>query len=98
MDRGGWGAPLRDQRAELRSLQNMRHQGPEPEHHLGSAGGRWRAELSEHVNCAVTMLPLSRPKGNGHIHSGPLLRSLGRRAKPINAAALSARSSANGVD
>ena len=40
---------LRDQRAELRPLQNLRHQGPEPEHHLGAARGRRRAELSEHV-------------------------------------------------
>ena len=40
---------LRHQRAELRPLQNVRHQGPEPEHHLGSARGRRRAELSEYV-------------------------------------------------
>jgi electron-transferring-flavoprotein dehydrogenase len=37
---------LRDQCAELRPLQNLRHQGSEPEHHLGAAGGRRRAELS----------------------------------------------------
>ncbi len=40
---------IRHQRAELRPLQNLRHQGPEPEHHLGPAGGRRRAELSEYV-------------------------------------------------
>jgi electron-transferring-flavoprotein dehydrogenase len=41
--------PLRDQRAELRALQDVRHQGPRPEHHLGDSGG-WRGpELPEHV-------------------------------------------------
>ena len=38
-----------DQRAELRPLQDLRHQGPDPEHQLGGARGRRRAELSEHV-------------------------------------------------
>ncbi len=42
-------AALRDQRAELRPLQDLRHQGPEPEHHLGAARRRRRAELSEYV-------------------------------------------------
>ena len=41
---------LRDQRAELRPLQNLRHQGPESEHHLGPARGRRRTELSEYVS------------------------------------------------
>ena len=35
-----------DQRAELRALQNLRHQGPGAEHQLGDAGGRRRTELS----------------------------------------------------
>ena len=43
------GSALPDQRAELRPLQDLRHQGPEPEHHLGAARGRRRAELSEYV-------------------------------------------------
>ena len=34
---------------ELRPLQNLRHQGSEPEHHLGPARGRRRPELSEYV-------------------------------------------------
>jgi hypothetical protein len=38
-----------DQRAELRALQDLRHQGPDPEHRLGHAGGRRRAELQRHV-------------------------------------------------
>ncbi len=38
-----------DQRAELRALQDLRHQGPDAEHRLGHAGRRRRAELSEHV-------------------------------------------------
>ena len=50
MGGGGRFAALRDQRAELRPLQNLRHQGSEPEHHLGSARGRRRTELSEHVS------------------------------------------------
>ena len=36
---------LPDQRPELRPLQNLRHQGPERQHHLGSAGGRRRARI-----------------------------------------------------
>ena len=39
-------AALRDQRAELRPLQDLRHQGPEPEHQLGAAGGRRRARTT----------------------------------------------------
>ena len=34
-----------DQRPELRPLQDLRHQGPDPEHRLGDARGRRRAEL-----------------------------------------------------
>ena len=40
---------LPDQRAELRPLQDVRHQGPEPEHQLGHPGGRRRAELRQYV-------------------------------------------------
>ncbi len=42
-------AEIRHQRAELRPLQNLRHQGPESEHYLGPTRGRRRAELSEYV-------------------------------------------------
>ena len=38
-----------DKRAELRPLQDLRHQGPGAEHRLGCAGGRRRAQLPEHV-------------------------------------------------
>src|SRR5262249_53180105 len=49
MGRGGRPGALCDQRAELRSLQNLRYQRPQPEHHLGAAR-RWRRpELSEYV-------------------------------------------------
>ena len=53
MGGGGWrwqrrGAALRHQRAELRPLQDLRHQGPDPEHQLGDPGGRRWPELSEH--------------------------------------------------
>ena len=38
-----------NQRAELRALQDLRHQGPDAEHRVGHAG-RWRrTELSEYV-------------------------------------------------
>ena len=40
---------IRHQRAELRPLQNLRHQGPESEHQLGSPRGRRRAELFQYV-------------------------------------------------
>ena len=34
---------------ELRALQNLRHHGPLPDHHLGPARGRRRPELRWHV-------------------------------------------------
>ena len=43
---GGRQTALRDQRAELRALQDLRYQGPQPEHQLGAARGRRRPELS----------------------------------------------------
>src|SRR6516162_10244603 len=49
MGRGGRPAAFCDQCAELRSLQNLRYQRPEPKYHLGSAGRRRRSKLSEHV-------------------------------------------------
>ena len=44
---------LRHQRAELRPLQNLRHQGPGAEHQLDAAGRRRRTELSRYVGAAV---------------------------------------------
>ncbi len=44
------GRALRHQRAELRPLQDLRHQGPQPEHQLGAATRRRRAGLPEHVS------------------------------------------------
>jgi hypothetical protein len=41
---------LPDQRPELRPLQDLRHQGPQPEHQLDGARRRRRPELSEHVS------------------------------------------------
>ena len=43
------GQAAADQRAELRALQDLRHQGSAAEHPLGDARRRRRAELSEHV-------------------------------------------------
>ena len=47
-EREGRGTPG-DQRAELRPLQDLRYQGPDPEHRLGRARGRRRTELLRHV-------------------------------------------------
>src|SRR5207249_11199197 len=45
-----------DQRAELRALQDLRHQGPAAEHRLGRARGRRRTQLPEHVAHASAIL------------------------------------------
>ena len=50
VDAGGAGKRAADQRAELRALQDLRHQGSAAEHRLGHARGRRRAELSGHVD------------------------------------------------
>ena len=50
---GGRRQAVRDQLPELRPLQDLRHQGPQPEHHLGHAAGRRRAELPEYVTGTV---------------------------------------------
>jgi O-antigen biosynthesis protein len=39
-----------DQRRQLRALQDLRHQGPVRDHHLGHAGRRLGAELSESLS------------------------------------------------
>src|SRR5262249_55672222 len=49
MGRGSRPAALCHQCAELRPLQNLRYQRPQPEHHLGAARRRRRPELSEYV-------------------------------------------------
>ena len=48
--RSGRFREIRHQRAELRPLQDLRHQRPESEHQLGSARGRRRPELSQYVS------------------------------------------------
>ena len=73
----GGGARYSDQRAELRPLQDLRHQGPEPEHHLGPPGGRRRAELRR------TCDALRPPPGGGVAWS-----TAGRRARPRHRAML----------
>ena len=50
-----------DQRAELRTLQDLRHQGPDPEHRVGGAGGRGRPELPEHVGGGPAGGPAGTP-------------------------------------
>ena len=64
------GRALRDQRAELRPLQDVRHQGPEPEHQLGAAAGRRGPGLPEHVaprrrRAARRLRPRSRGEATG---------------------------------
>jgi hypothetical protein len=52
--------PPADQRAELRALQDLRHQGPDAEHRLGHARRRRRAQLRGHVRrlqSAASTLP-----------------------------------------
>ncbi len=44
---------IRHQFPELRALQDLRHQGSQPEHHLDHAAGRRRAELSQHVTACA---------------------------------------------
>ena len=58
-DRGRDAAPA-DQRAELRPLQDLRHQGSDPEHRLGRARRRRRPQLSEHVRGIVYRLAARR--------------------------------------
>src|SRR5262249_29996904 len=54
MARGGRQTALSDQRPELRALQDLRHQGSEPEHRLGRARGWRRPELFRHVSgCCI---------------------------------------------
>ena len=48
-DRGEWRAAAEDQRLELRALQDLRHCRPLPDHYLGSAGRRRRAQLRRNV-------------------------------------------------
>ena len=56
---GGSGQAAADQCAELRALQDLRHQGPAPEHSLGDAGRRRRTELSGHVGCRAEAVALA---------------------------------------
>ena len=50
LSRKRWQAAAADQRPELRPLQDLRHQGPDPEHQLGHARRRRRTQLPEHVS------------------------------------------------
>ena len=74
-------AAAADQRAELRALQDLRHQGSGAEHRLGDAGGWRRAELSRR-NVTQKISPAARERsrrvsddGEGdRVASLPLLR------------------------
>ena len=54
VDRGRGRGALSDQRAELRPLQDVRYQGPQPEHQLGDPGGSGRTELHGDVRRTPT--------------------------------------------
>ena len=43
-----------DQRSELHPLQDVRHQGPQPEHQLGGAAGRGGPGLQRHVDLVTS--------------------------------------------
>ena len=51
-----WRTAFPDQCAKLRSLQNVRHQRPDPEHQLGDAGRRRWASLSQYVSGCAQLL------------------------------------------
>lgn len=60
-----WRDEIADKRAELRSLQDLRYQGPEPKHQLGGArrwrrtGLQWDVNLFEcHPSCKVAVLTI----------------------------------------
>ena len=79
----GGAAQIRHQRAELRPLQNLRHQGPESEHHLGSTRRRRRTELSEYVIApggSATMPPHRAFKLAGSRALPPFLRAPHKKA------------------
>ncbi len=58
----GQGPAFRHQLPELRPLQDLRYQGPQPEHRLDGAAGRRRAELSEHVTRLRESCAKSQPR------------------------------------
>src|SRR5690606_5577288 len=63
--------------AELRALQDLRYQGPEPEHHLGAAAG-WRgAGLPEYVKAVAGRVGRRREVG-GREGSGVFVVGLSR--------------------
>jgi hypothetical protein len=49
---------------ELRPMQDLRHQGSQPEYQLGSAAGWRRAGLSEYVTVASTLPPTWQASGS----------------------------------
>ena len=77
-ERGRRRAPA-DQRAELRALQDLRHQGPDAEHRLGHARRRRRAELRGHVRPAP-----AAPRRNARLAAGVFhgARGAGRPTSP----------------
>ena len=81
-----WVAAVSDQFAELRALQDLRHQGSRAEHHVGGAGGDRRAELSEHVvrRLCSRVQRVSSSKNTPLLHtpydpSGPVVASSASR-------------------
>ena len=68
-----------DQRAELRALQDLRHQGPAAEHPLGHARRRRRPELHEHVAAATAPATAARRRARRSSRRGDGARAACRR-------------------
>ena len=77
---------LPDQRAELRALQNLRHQGSVAEHQLGHARRRRRPELSEHVRYQRLRGPMPISKRRIVFCRGGRARSAARRLRNLSRA------------
>ena len=73
-------ATAADQRAELRALQDLRHQGSAPEHPLGHAGRRRRAELLQHVIDATGSSTTTRRRARRSNRRADAARAACRRA------------------
>ena len=92
-----------DQRAELRPLQDLRHQGPDPEHQLGRPRRRRRAELSQHVGLPRRAVARRRPDPRRGARRGAGRAALAacslmpRRAPPPSAGALERASAGYGA-
>ena len=75
-------AAAADQRLQLRALQDVRHHGSVPGHHLGAAGGR-RAVLN---TTACSQLPTARRPASQDVSGKPALQGARRASARAGAA------------